>query len=452
MNITSAGIGSGLDLEGIIEAYVNAEAVPNEIRLQNKEERITTELSGVGTFKSALSSFESMLKKISDVEDFNKQTIDVDSSDIAVTTNGYASNGSFAVEVKALALGTRSESTTFASASDVVGNGTLTFTAGSETFDVDIDGADNLSAIRDKINEQSENFGVTANVITTDAGSFLSYSSEVTGLANELSVSTSDASLDAISTNAVVKQNAQDAQIEINGNLVTKPTNEFKNVIEDVTITAVAQNIGQVSTITIAQDEENGQKLVDDFVNAYNQLRSTMDTLGNAETGDLAFDPNIRQLKSQLNSIVTDSINGLADGFTSLSDIGVTIDKTGRLEVNPVPFGSLQSGTEALSDALENNLNEIGELFASSNGVSAQLSTLIESYNGSDGTLTVRKTALSLEKSGIADEYEALETRLRGFEDTLRLKFGFLDQTVSQFNATSTFLTSALANLNPKSE
>ena len=57
MNITSAGIGSGLDLESIIEAFVTAESVPTEIRLQQKEERISLELSGLGSFKSALSSF-----------------------------------------------------------------------------------------------------------------------------------------------------------------------------------------------------------------------------------------------------------------------------------------------------------------------------------------------------------------------------------------------------------
>jgi flagellar hook-associated protein 2 len=34
MNITSAGIGSGLDLESIITAFVTAESVPTEIRLQ----------------------------------------------------------------------------------------------------------------------------------------------------------------------------------------------------------------------------------------------------------------------------------------------------------------------------------------------------------------------------------------------------------------------------------
>lgn len=447
MNLTAAGIGSGLDLESIIEAFVTAEAVPSEVRLQNKEDRITTELSGVGAFKSALSTFQSVLDKMADTDDFNKQIIDVSSSDISVETNGYASNGVFSVEVQQLALATRMESTNFTSSADTVGDGTLNFTAGSDTFDVVINATDTLSAIRDKINEADDNFGLTANIITTDAGTFLSYSSEITGEDNELTVTTAEAALDGIATNATISQNATNAIININGNAVTNSTNEFKNSIEDVTITAKAENVGEITTIAISQDEDNGKKLLDNFVAAYNALRSTMDVLGNAETGDLAFDPNIRQMKSQLTSVVTDSINSLSGNLDSLSDVGITLDRNGKLEVSAVAIGTLSTGSATLADVLENNLNEIGELFASDDGIASQLSTLIDDYNGSDGTLTVWKTALNLEKSSIADEYEALESRLRDYEDTLRKKFGFLDATVSSFNATSAWLESTLSSL-----
>ena len=77
MNLTSLGVGSGLDLESIVTAFIDAEAVPQEIRLQNKEEKLTTELSGVGSFKSALSSFDSILKKLASEDAFNKQNQEI---------------------------------------------------------------------------------------------------------------------------------------------------------------------------------------------------------------------------------------------------------------------------------------------------------------------------------------------------------------------------------------
>ena len=452
MNVTSAGIGSGLDLEGIIEAYINAEAIPHEVRLQNKEERLTTELSGVGRFKSALSSFESTIKKLSSPDAFNKQITESSSDDISVTTNGAAGNGSFTIEVEQLAQGSRRQSTAFGASTDTVGTGTLTFTAGSNTFDVDVDGSESLSDISDKINKQAGNIGVTSNVINVQSGSYLVFTSSISGDTNNLSVTTSDASLDAISTNTTQGANdiAKSARAYVDGNLVENDTNEFKNIIEDVTFTAKAENMGDPATITISQDEENGAQLINNFVDAYNSLRNTLDSLGNAEKGELAFDSNVRQVKAQLTSIVTDVVSGLTGGNTSLSDIGITIDKTGRLEINPVGIGNMQSGAEKLEDALKNNLQEVGEIFASPNGVTSKLTTLIDSYAGSNGTLTLRNTALSKEVSGIRDEYEALETKLRDYEERLRSQFSFLDSTVASYNATGEWLASTLESMQPK--
>jgi flagellar hook-associated protein 2 len=167
MNITSAGIGSGLDLESIITAFVTAESVPTEIRLQEKEERLNLELSGIGSFKSALSSFQSVIDKLKSADSLSEQVLDVSTDDVSITTNGSASNGSFSIDVQQLAQGSRVQSASIASSTSLIGSGTLTFTAGSNTFDVAIDGADDLSAIRDKINAESANFGVTANIINS---------------------------------------------------------------------------------------------------------------------------------------------------------------------------------------------------------------------------------------------------------------------------------------------
>jgi flagellar hook-associated protein 2 len=131
-NITSLGIGSGLQLESILEAYINAEAVPQEIRLQEKEERLSLELSGVGSFKSALSSFDDILKKLTADNAFNKQVLSSSNDAIDVTSNGFASNGDFKVDVTQLATGTRLNSDSYASSGTTVGSGTLSFGNGTD--------------------------------------------------------------------------------------------------------------------------------------------------------------------------------------------------------------------------------------------------------------------------------------------------------------------------------
>lgn len=445
-SITSLGIGSGLQLESIVEAYIDAEAIPQEVRLQEKEERLSLELSGVGSFKSALATFNDILEKLTKDDAFNKQIVSSSSSAIEVATNGFASNGSFNVEVNQLAAGSRLNSETFSSSADVVGSGTLTFANGSDTFDVAIDAADDLSTIRDKINAQSENFGVTANIINGESGSFLVFDSQVTGVANALTVSSSDSSLDKISTNNTTVTSAQDAKITIDGTLVSSSTNEFKNTIEDVTITAKEiTTTGNPANLSIAQDTESGSDLINEFISGYNSLVDNLSGLGAAKQGRLAFDPNVRQVKSQLADIAIQATSGVSGAFGSLTDIGLELNRDGYLEISTFSSPNIASGQERLTSALDNNLSDLGELFAASGGIATKMAEMVDSYIASDGVLTQREASLTESFNSIEDEYTELETRLRSYEETLRKQFSFLDATVSQYNETGSWLTSALA-------
>ena len=453
-DITSLGIGSGLQLESIIEAFINAEAVPQEIRLQEKGDRLGLELSGVGSFRSSLSTFNDILENLTADDAFNQQVVSSSSSAIDVTSNGFASNGDFNIDVTQLATGSRLHSDNYTSSTDTVGSGTLTFGNGTDSFDVAIDPADTLSAIRDKINAESENFGVTANIINGgDSGSFLVFDSQVTGEDNALSVTTSDASLDGISTNNSVERIAQDAKIVIDasstspGTAVSSATNEFKNVIEDLTLTVnTVTDPDETALISIAQDDENGETLINDFIAGYNELVNNLTGLAAPTQGRLAFDSNVRQVKSELANIAIQAVNGLAGSFSSLNDIGIDLNRDGELQLSTFSYESSGNGQERLDSALTQNLSDVGELFASEGGIASQLASMIDSYISSDGILTQREDSLNERVASIADEFDTLETRLRSYEETLRAEFSFLDSTVAQFNATGDFLTAALAS------
>jgi len=445
MNITQAGIGSGLDLESLIEAFVTAESVPTEIRLQEKEDRVRTELSGIGSFKSALSTFQSAAKKLESIEDFYKQTVDVSNDDVSVSTNGFATNGSFSIEVIQLAEATRLQTSDFTDSSTTVGTGSLTFSsANGDTFNVAIDAADDLSTIRDKINEETTNFGVNVTLVNHDGGTFLSYSSTQTGTANTLTVTTGDAALTSLATTTETNS-AQDGKIEIDGNLVTSSTNEFKNSIEDVTIIAKKETASGATSLDISQDTSVASTLISDFVAGYNALVENMIGLGAPVQGRLAFDSDLRSMKNQLSSIVTSTVSSISGDLNSLGSIGILVNREGKLEISATSLGTMISGADQLKDSIANNLDEVGAIFAGTDGVVSQIDTLINSYNDSDGSLTQRQTALNLDLTGIKEDYTTLEARLRDYENTLRSRFSFLDSTVAGFNATSTFLTSALA-------
>ncbi|MEY8214203.1 MAG: flagellar filament capping protein FliD [Colwellia sp.] len=458
-SITSLGIGSGLQLESIVEAYIDAQAIPQEIRLQEKEERLGLELSGVGSFKSALATFNDTLTKLTKTDAFNKQTVTSTSSAIDLASNGFASNGTFNIDVEQLATGTRLHSQTFSASTDFVGTGVLTFGNGTDSFDVAIDGSDDLSAIRDKINAKSENFGVTANIINGNGSSFLVFDSQVTGAANALTVTTSDASLDKISTNNSIERISQDARITIDaldsppGTTVTSSSNTFKNTIADLTITVKELTVANSpAQVLISQDKENGNELINEFINSYNVLADELTGLGAPKQGRLAFDPNVRQVKRELAETVIQAVSGLTGSIDSLNDIGLELNRDGKLERSTFSSDNFGSGQERLDDALENKLSELGEIFASPNGIATQMADMIDTYIASDGVLTERVSILNERVSNIDDEWEELETRLRSYEETLRKQFSFLDTTIAQYNATADWLSSSLASITPSKD
>ncbi|WKE66720.1 flagellar filament capping protein FliD [Gallaecimonas kandeliae] len=448
--ITNAGIGSGLNLESIIQVYVNAEQAPQEAILNNKEADTNTELSGIGKLKSALASFQATVKKLADLKSFDQSSVNISGPDtgaFSVTTSN-ASNGSFQVEVQQLAQGSRLDSTNFASSSTTFGTGgTLSFAVGSNSVDVAVTSTDTLADIRDKINSATGSIGVTANIINSDAGSQLVLSSATTGSANQLTVTSSgDASLADLSTNLTTAQAAQNGQITVNGAVITNSTNTYENAIQGVTITATKQTTG-ANTLDISRDTGAVTDLVKEFVDGYNSLKDTLNSVGDPKNGELAFDPLVRQLGSQVQGLLGGVVSGQPDSLNNLYQAGVTFSNDGHLEILSYGLGSGPSGEKRLSDAINNNISQLGQLFAGSNGLATTLDGVLTTYTESNGAIDQRQTSLNDTLANISTQRDDLTQRMADLEQTLREKFNGLDQVVAQYKSTGDYLTSALKSL-----
>ena len=75
--ITSAGVGSGLDLESIISATLSAEDTPKMNAFAEKEETLQVELSSLGEVKSAMSKLQDTIEKLADIDNFNKRIANI---------------------------------------------------------------------------------------------------------------------------------------------------------------------------------------------------------------------------------------------------------------------------------------------------------------------------------------------------------------------------------------
>ncbi|MBT8438347.1 MAG: flagellar cap protein, partial [Gammaproteobacteria bacterium] len=101
--ISSAGIGSGLDVAGIIDGLMAVERRPLQL-LQVKREQFTAQISAYGELISSVSAFQASVDKLSTLSALNIFKGTSSNPDVvSVTATDNPDLGSFGIEVSRLA-------------------------------------------------------------------------------------------------------------------------------------------------------------------------------------------------------------------------------------------------------------------------------------------------------------------------------------------------------------
>lgn len=476
MTIQSLGVGSGLALDDLVSQLLEAERKPKENRLNQREERIEAEISGLGQIKSKLSAFKDAVNDLRRDNDINgrEPTITNPTEDVEILTADAANSalrGSYKIAVEQLASGSRitTDDGAFSASSDAVlstGSGALTFSVGaSDSFTVDVTAGMTLTQLREAINSNADNFGVNANIIDTgtSAGPKLVFTSEKTGTGNDLVINNDggNTELDRLSTtggtaniSAANIEAAANARATIDGIVVESESNKFENTIQNVTFEAKEVSPTDsggdfiTSKLEIGYDREGLDKKIRDFVENYNGLISEIEKLTKygeselEEDGALAGDSLLRGIQNGLASIVGDSVSSSALG--GLFQLGIEINSDGKLEIGNTDFG-LGSGEERLNDALDDSFDDIAALFTDeSEGIAVRLYEFADQYTSYSGLISLRERAAKDDRDQLNDDRERLELRMINYEEILRDKYLNLDQTVAQLNQTGSALLAAL--------
>lgn len=191
--ISFTGIGSGLQVNDIVEAIVNAEKVPYESRVARQQGAFTTDISAVGALKSALEAVTASFEGLADKDKYQNRTISGRDDFVGLSSDKEAGIGRYSVKVNALATNHKIMSNTIAT-KEAVGEGSLSITSGDNAFDVVVSDTATLSEIRDAINASADNSSVSATVITESSGQRLVLNSKKTGLDNAITITAVEAS------------------------------------------------------------------------------------------------------------------------------------------------------------------------------------------------------------------------------------------------------------------
>ena len=478
-SITSVGVGSGLDLEDLITNILNAERAPTENRLNLQEAETQASISAYGNLKNTLASFQSSLNNLADANFLSSRKATSGKPEyFTAIADSTAKSGNYNIAVLALAEASKVASNGgYAGPEATLGEGSLTIgLVGGKSFNITVAATNSLADLRDAINNAEDNAGITASLLTVDAGlnngstiTEIVLTANETGKANQITISVDDtgdgndtdnsglsrfyfdgANPGAAGNQLTNKNTAQDASITVDGFTAYSSTNVFDGVIDDVTITAVTADKDPLNpataTLDIAIDTAEVKSAITTFAASYNELMIVMNELTdyNAETDNRAIlgsDSSARLIEQQLRRIMTSTIEGAADGFDNLSYLGFSTNQNGTISLIEE---STDSHTANLSDALSSNFDDLGSLFSGENGIATQLNKLLDSFLQSGGTINIKEEILKEELNFIEEERFDLEFRLEKIEARFRSQFAALDILVAQLNQTSNFLSEQL--------
>lgn len=456
-SITSAGLGSGLDVNSLVSQLVQAERAPASGRLATRETRVQSKLSAYGSLKSAVAEFQDALKKLKKAETFQaRSATSSQDSLVKASASSTASPGSHVVSVEALAQTQKLASAGLASADAVVGTGKLTISAAGKQFDVDIgSGAQTLAGVRDAINAATGNPGIRATLVTATTGTHLVLTAAGSGTAQGMTIAVTTTGSDtgnlaqlAYDPNAgsnpmTVKAEAVDARIKLDGFTLTSADNSFEQGIDGVTLTVTKADPGTPVNIVVAEDKAASRQAIDQFVTSFNKLQGKLGELTaynptTKSAGQLQGDAVTMRLASALRNELNTALSGADADLDTLAELGISSAAKG---------GTLSVNSSKLDGILASRFDDIAQLFSGDNGLAARMNKMLDGYAGNQGVIQSRTESLQGEAKILGNQREALNLRMSQLEARYTEQFTALDSLMSGLSNTSAFLTRQLANL-----
>ncbi|MEZ5563334.1 MAG: flagellar filament capping protein FliD [Gammaproteobacteria bacterium] len=446
--LTTSGLGSGLDIAGIVDKLVAAERAPIANRLTTRESKANELLSALGKFRSSLASFQDSLKSMKELNTFQGRKITLgDEKVFTATASPTSLPGNYSVEVTSLAAAHRISSAAQPDAVTAIGTGTISITVNGATSSIAIGSdANTLNDIRDAINGATDNPGVRATIVTGTDGAHLVVTATKTGVANAitLAVSGGDGGLSPFVYAAGGPSNtmtqldaATDAALVIDGIAVSSATNTVTDAIQGVSLNLLSAKPGTTLALDIGYDTNGAKGLVGNFVNNYNKLIDTITELTkyNVDTRDAApllGDATVRGIRDQLRREIS-SVAGNVDAV-SLASIGVTTQINGKLAVDATK----------LDAAIADDFNAVGGLFAGTTGLATRLDSMVTAALSGASTIATREGNLKSTLKTITTQRASLDARLVLVRERLSKQFNAMDSLLAQLKTTSSFLSAQL--------
>lgn len=223
-----------------------------------------------------------------------------------------------------------------------------------------------------------------------------------------------------------------DAQVRVDGVLVTRASNTIGDALQGVSLSLQQADPGNPVTLAVTRDDEASVQAVRDFVKAYNDVVSFMNGQ-QVEGQPLAFDPTLRRIIGTFTQALRTEIPGAGDVARGTL-VGMTLQRNGQLQLDEGRFRTAMAG----------NLGGIQALFGGAGIGGAMRAATQAATRFGDGTIATQVSSIDTANGRARDRIQTLQQRLDERRERLVLQFSSMEQSLSRLQAQGNQLQAAI--------
>ncbi|OCQ51172.1 Flagellar hook-associated protein 2 [Photorhabdus australis subsp. thailandensis] len=465
-SISSLGAGSGMELGPILDKLQAAEQ-KRLVPLTEQQTSYKGKLTAFGTLKSSLEKLETASESLKKFDKLKTTTASEKHDAFTASTDSKASPGNYSIEVKQLAQAQSLQTEKVSNIKEYIGESlgegktrTITITQPGEKKPMKIeltDGQTSIIEIRDAINKQEGN--VNASIIKAkDGENYLVLTAKKAGTESVMTITVEgDKKLSEFlnhtsDTKGKLTQTveAKNALLTVNKIPIERQTNHITDAPEGVTLdlkktTEDKDNPGKhkPEMLVVSRDIEPMKEAIKSWVDAYNELQTTFDSLTkykpvkqgeepSKDNGALLGDSTLRGIQNQLRSQIFSS--------QAVNDIP-TLNKLG---IKQKPDGKLEIDNEKLEKNLKEKPANVKAFFmgdGKETGFATQTHKLLkDALDSHEGTLVTATNGINKRLKTLEKQVDRTKDNINQTIERYKRQFSQLDKMVSSLKQTSNFL------------
>lgn len=459
------GVTASIDDDGIL-TLTSDDHSPIEVTMDANTQAVfggTGDMSYTGQEAMNISLSAGMtLSEIVDEINESGSNRGTDGEPLVTASFKEADDGSYYIRLEATSGGnTQDSEINVSNFSWIAADATVGITVGESSMYLSVPPGTTYQTMSNLINASEENPGVTASVIDNgDADNPYQFilTSDETG--EDARITLSNFSLLTEETGA--NSESLNSVFEVNGISYSRQTNAgIKDVIPGVTFNLKkTTEAGSPVELNVDVSQETVKEEIISMISGFNDLISyikgtdsssedveTSDS-GSDEENDNPFDgdSSARRLVSQLQSLLT-TILDLDNGYTSLTDIGLEIDRTGAISIEETTLDlALADDPDAIKTLFlgdsENDVVGLADLFNDT------LTEMVSSTGIASTEITEAEERIKRLDEDIENETQRLEKKY----ETMAMEFARLDTYISQLNSQSNAINSMIEAFQSKED